>query len=116
MNSRVRYCQVGFLLYSVTPSKWRKTDDRSLSLAPKRFQANGGQVLHELNFRVIAVGDSYNDTSMLSKRTRYSVRAPESVCGNFAFFRILRATTSYTRGFSRALTNQKKHGELVGFA
>jgi phosphoserine/homoserine phosphotransferase len=45
------------------------------------------QALHTLNYRIIAVGDSYNDTSMLSEADAGILfRAPENVINEFPNF------------------------------
>ncbi len=45
------------------------------------------QALHELNYRVIAAGDSYNDTTMLSEAdAAFLFRAPDNVIAEFPQF------------------------------
>ena len=45
------------------------------------------QALHQLNFQVIAAGDSYNDTSMLAEADRgFLFRAPKHVVDEFPQF------------------------------
>ena len=45
------------------------------------------QAFHDLNFRVIAVGDSYNDTAMLAEAdTGILFRAPDNVIAEFPHF------------------------------
>jgi len=61
------------------------------------------QALHQLNFRVIAAGDSYNDTSMLSEADAGILfRPPENVVREFPQFPVTHAYDELQREFEAA--------------
>jgi phosphoserine/homoserine phosphotransferase len=61
------------------------------------------QALHELNFRVVAAGDSYNDTSMLSEADAGILfRPPENVVREFPQFPVTHSYEELRREFERA--------------
>lgn len=62
---------------TITNYRLRQTDSKRKAV----------QALHTLNYRIIAVGDSYNDTSMLSEADAGILfRAPENVISEFPNF------------------------------
>lgn len=61
------------------------------------------QALHELNFRVVAAGDSYNDTSMLSEADAGILfRPPENVVREFPQFPVTHSYEELRREFEQA--------------
>jgi len=61
--------------------------------------------LHELNFRVIAAGDSYNDTSMLGEADAGILfRPPDNVIAEFPQFPVTRSYTELRAAFEEAAT------------
>ena len=61
------------------------------------------QAFHGLNFRVIAAGDSYNDTSMLSEADAGILfRAPDNVIEEFPQFPVTRDYDELREAFARA--------------
>lgn len=61
------------------------------------------EAFHQLNYRVIAAGDSYNDTSMLGAADRGILfRAPENVIREFPQFRSVREYSELQQEFMAA--------------
>ena len=61
------------------------------------------QVLHELNFRVIAAGDSYNDTAMLGEaEAGILFRPPDNVIEEFPQFPVTRTYDELRAAFLEA--------------
>lgn len=61
------------------------------------------QALHGLDFRVIAAGDSYNDTSMLAEADAGILfRPPDNVVSEFPQFPVARTYDEMKREFTRA--------------
>ncbi len=61
--------------------------------------------LHELKFKVIAAGDSYNDTSMLTEADAGILfRPPENVIEEFPQFPVTRSYTELRNAFDEAAT------------
>ena len=69
----------------VTDASGRVVDYRLRQQDPKRASV---KALHSLNYRVIAAGDSYNDTTMLSEAdVGLLIHAPQNVIDEFPEFR-----------------------------
>ena len=69
----------------VTDGEGRVTDYKLRQADPKRASV---KALHSLNYRVIAAGDSYNDTTMLAEAdVGILVHAPANVVEEFPQFR-----------------------------
>jgi phosphoserine/homoserine phosphotransferase len=69
----------------ITDETGRVVDYRLRQKDPKRASV---QALHSLNYRVIAAGDSYNDTSMLGEAdVGILIHAPQNVIDEFPQFR-----------------------------
>ncbi len=69
----------------VTDAEGRVTDYKLRQSDPKRASV---KALHSLNYRVIAAGDSYNDTTMLAEAdVGILVHAPANVVEEFPQFR-----------------------------
>lgn len=67
---------------------------------PKRASV---QALHSLNFRVIAAGDSYNDTSMLAEADRGILfRPPQNVIEEFPQFPVVEDYQAFRKAFCAA--------------
>ncbi|NQX89289.1 MAG: bifunctional phosphoserine phosphatase/homoserine phosphotransferase ThrH [Halioglobus sp.] len=63
----------------------RVEDYRLRQVDPKRMSV---RALHSLNFRVLAAGDSYNDTTMLAEAdVGFLIHAPQNVIEEFPQFR-----------------------------
>jgi phosphoserine/homoserine phosphotransferase len=61
--------------------------------------------LHELNFEVIAAGDSYNDTSMLGEADAGILfRPPDNVIREFPQFPVTRSYVELRDAFEEAAT------------
>jgi len=79
----------------VCDEQGRVVDYRLRQKDPKRASV---QALHSLNYRVIAAGDSYNDTTMLGEAdVGIFIHAPENVIAEFPQFRSV-ATLEQLRG------------------
>jgi phosphoserine/homoserine phosphotransferase len=66
------------------------------------------KAFHQLNFRVIAAGDSYNDTTMLSEADAGILfRPPENVIEEFPQFPVTRTYEELQREFQRAIGAQE---------
>ena len=62
------------------------------------------RALHELAFRVVAAGDSYNDTAMLGEADAGILfRPPDNVVREFPHFPVARSYDELRRAFSAAL-------------
>ena len=62
------------------------------------------RALHELAFRVVAAGDSYNDTAMLGEADAGILfRPPDNVVREFPHFPVARSYDELRRAFSTAL-------------
>ena len=69
----------------VTDDAGRVVDYKLRQEDPKRASVNA---LHSLNYRVIAAGDSYNDTTMLSEAdVGFLIHAPQNVIDEFPQFK-----------------------------
>ncbi len=69
----------------VTDDSGRVVDYRLRQEDPKRASV---KALHSLNYRVIAAGDSYNDTTMLSEAdVGFLIHAPQNVIDEFPQFK-----------------------------
>ena len=69
----------------VTDETGRVVDYKLRQKDPKRASV---QALHSLNYRVIAAGDSYNDTSMLGEAdVGFLIHAPQNVIEEFPQFK-----------------------------
>jgi len=81
-------------------AKGRVTDYLLRQADPKRKAV---QAFHGLNFRVIATGDSYNDTSMLSEADAGILfRPPDNVIEEFPQFPVARSYDELQTEFARA--------------
>jgi len=62
------------------------------------------RAFHSLNYKVVAAGDSYNDTAMLAEaETGILVRPPVSVVAEFPQFRVTRSLPELLEAFDDAL-------------
>ncbi len=78
----------------------RITDYHLRQADPKR---NAVKKLHELNFRIIASGDSYNDTSMLSEADAGILfRPPQNVIDEFPQYPVALEYSELKREFAKA--------------
>jgi phosphoserine/homoserine phosphotransferase len=69
----------------VTDETGRVVDYKLRQVDPKRASV---KALHSLNYRVIAAGDSYNDTTMLSEAdVGFLIHAPQNVIDEFPQFK-----------------------------
>jgi len=69
----------------VTDEAGRVVDYKLRQEDPKRASV---QALHSLNYRVLAAGDSYNDTSMLAEAdVGFLIHAPQNVIDEFPQFK-----------------------------
>jgi phosphoserine / homoserine phosphotransferase len=69
----------------ITDDAGRVVDYKLRQEDPKRASV---QALHSLNYRVLAAGDSYNDTSMLAEAdVGFLIHAPQNVIDEFPQFR-----------------------------
>ena len=69
----------------VTDEQGRVVDYKLRQRDPKRASV---QALHSLNYRVIAAGDSYNDTAMLAEAdVGFLIHAPQNVIDEFPQFK-----------------------------
>ena len=67
------------------------------------------QAFHGLRFSVVAAGDSYNDTAMLSEADAGILfRAPENVIREFPQFPVTRTYEELRAAFDRALAAQER--------
>ncbi len=78
----------------------RVTDYKLRQADPKRASV---KALHSLNYRVIAAGDSYNDTTMLSEaEVGILFHAPQNVIDEFPQFRSVQAFDDLRQAFVEA--------------
>ena len=78
----------------------RVSDYKLRQKDPKRASV---QALHSLNYRVIAVGDSYNDTSMLAQaEVGILFRAPDNVIAEFPQFEALQGYVELKQAIATA--------------
>jgi phosphoserine/homoserine phosphotransferase len=69
----------------VTDESGRVVDYKLRQKDPKRASV---KALHSLNYRVLAAGDSYNDTTMLSEAdVGFLIHAPQNVIDEFSQFK-----------------------------
>ena len=69
----------------ITDADGRVVDYKLRQADPKRASV---QALHSLNYRVLAAGDSYNDTSMLAEAdVGFLIHAPQNVIDEFPQFK-----------------------------
>jgi phosphoserine/homoserine phosphotransferase len=84
----------------VTDEKGRVVDYKLRQKDPKRASV---QALHSLNYRVIAAGDSYNDTTMLGEAdVGILIHAPRNVIEEFPQFRSVDNLEQLKRAFVEA--------------
>jgi len=78
----------------------RVTDYHIRQKDPKRQSV---RAFHSLNFRVIAAGDSYNDTSMLTEADKGILfRPPQNVIDEFPQFSVVNDYDAFRLAFCRA--------------
>jgi len=76
----------------------------SYRLRQKDGKRQAIKAFHQLNFRVIAVGDSYNDTTMLSEADAGILfRPPDNVIEEFPQFPVARSYDELRSEFQRAI-------------
>jgi len=69
----------------ITDATGRVVDYKLRQADPKRASV---QALHSLNYRILAAGDSYNDTSMLAEAdVGFLIHAPQNVIDEFPQFK-----------------------------
>jgi phosphoserine/homoserine phosphotransferase len=69
----------------ITDDEGRVVDYKLRQEDPKRASV---KALHSLNFRVLAAGDSYNDTTMLAEADEgFLIHAPQNVIDEFPQFK-----------------------------
>ena len=84
----------------VTDEEGRVVDYKLRQKDPKRASV---QALHSLNYRVIAAGDSYNDTTMLGEAdVGILIHAPRNVIDEFPQFRSVDNLEQLKRAFVEA--------------
>jgi phosphoserine / homoserine phosphotransferase len=72
------------------------------------------QALHGLNFRVVAAGDSYNDTAMLAEADAGILfRPPSNVVREFPQFPVAQSYEELRAEFARALTLRNRSPRVV---
>lgn len=88
----------------ITDSNGRITDYKLRQKDPKRESV---KALHGLNFRVIACGDSYNDTSMLEEADAGILfKAPDNVIEEFPQYPAVHSYQDLKQEFCRASERQ----------
>ncbi|MEM9256610.1 MAG: bifunctional phosphoserine phosphatase/homoserine phosphotransferase ThrH [Pseudomonadota bacterium] len=97
-------CQLGwptlFCHRLIADDKGRVVDYRLRQEDPKRASV---QALHSLNYRVLAAGDSYNDTTMLAEAdVGFLIHAPDNVIAEFPQFRSVDSLESLKSAFLEA--------------
>ena len=81
----------------VTDKSGRVVDYKLRQKDPKRASV---KAFHSLNYRVIAAGDSYNDTTMLSEAdVGMLIHAPQNVIDEFPQFRAVDTLEELKQGF-----------------
>ncbi|MEP1471639.1 MAG: bifunctional phosphoserine phosphatase/homoserine phosphotransferase ThrH [Halieaceae bacterium] len=84
----------------ITDEKGRVVDYKLRQTDPKRASV---KALHSLNYRVIAAGDSYNDTTMLSEaEVGILFHAPQNVIEEFPQFRAVHTFEDLREAFIEA--------------
>ncbi|MCB1707754.1 MAG: bifunctional phosphoserine phosphatase/homoserine phosphotransferase ThrH, partial [Halioglobus sp.] len=84
----------------VTDESGRVVDYKLRQKDPKRASV---QALHSLNYRVIAAGDSYNDTTMLGEAdVGFLIHAPQNVIDEFPQFQSVANLEELKAGFIAA--------------
>ena len=81
----------------ITDDAGRVTDYKLRQTDPKRASV---KALHSLNYRVIAAGDSYNDTTMLSEaEVGILFHAPQNVIDEFPQYRAVQEFDELKQAF-----------------
>ncbi len=84
----------------VTDAEGRVVDYKLRQVDPKRASV---KAFHSLNYRVIAAGDSYNDTSMLGEAdVGILIHAPQQVIDEFPQFRSVENLAALKQAFVQA--------------
>ena len=84
----------------VTDGEGRVVDYKLRQEDPKRASV---KALHSLNFRVLAAGDSYNDTTMLAEAdVGFLIHAPQNVIEEFPEFKSVASLTELKTAFLEA--------------
>jgi phosphoserine/homoserine phosphotransferase len=84
----------------VTDGEGRVVDYKLRQKDPKRASV---KALHSLNYRVLAAGDSYNDTTMLSEAdVGFLIHAPQNVVDEFPQFRSVETLDELKTAFAEA--------------
>ena len=84
----------------VTDDSGRVVDYKLRQEDPKRASV---QALHSLNYRVIAAGDSYNDTTMLGEAdVGFLIHAPQNVIDEFPQFKAVDTLAALKEAFLEA--------------
>jgi phosphoserine/homoserine phosphotransferase len=84
----------------VTDESGRVVDYKLRQKDPKRASV---KALHSLNYRVLAAGDSYNDTTMLSEAdVGFLIHAPQNVIDEFPQFKPVETLEQLKRAFVEA--------------
>ena len=87
----------------ITDESGRVVDYKLRQKDPKRASV---QALHSLNYRVIAAGDSYNDTTMLEEADAgFLFRAPQNVIDEFPQFPVTEDYDELAGFFDKAALN-----------
>lgn len=88
----------------VTDDEGRVVDYKLRQRDPKRASV---QALHSLNFRVLAAGDSYNDTTMLAEAdVGFLIHAPQNVIEEFPQFQAVDSLADLKTAFLQASDRQ----------
>ena len=84
----------------ITDDAGRVVDYKLRQEDPKRASV---QAFHSLNYRVLAAGDSYNDTSMLAEADMgFLIHAPQNVIDEFPQFKAVDSLTDLKAAFVAA--------------
>lgn len=84
----------------ITDDAGRVVDYKLRQKDPKRASV---QAFHSLNYRVIAAGDSYNDTTMLGEAdVGFLIHAPQNVIAEFPQFQALNTLEELKVAFAEA--------------
>jgi phosphoserine / homoserine phosphotransferase len=84
----------------ITDTAGRVVDYKLRQEDPKRASV---QALHSLNYRVLAAGDSYNDTSMLAEAdVGFLIHAPQNVIDEFPQFKSVESLAELKVAFLQA--------------
>ena len=88
----------------VTDEEGRVVDYKLRQADPKRASV---KALHSLNYRVLAAGDSYNDTTMLSEAdVGFLIHAPQNVVDEFPQFKPVETLEQLKVAFVEASNRQ----------